>query len=54
MEGKPRQYIDDKTPVVVPDSIYYNRLVADGSLIPAPAVIPAQVGIQEEKKGGKK
>jgi hypothetical protein len=32
-EGKPRQYIDDKTPVEAPDSAYYRRLIAEGSLV---------------------
>lgn len=34
MEGNQGQ-IDDKTPVeVADDSLYYNRLIADGSLVP--------------------
>jgi hypothetical protein len=53
-EGKPREYIGDNIPTEAPDSAYYRRLVADGSLIKVPAVIPVQTGIQEEKKGGKK
>jgi hypothetical protein len=55
-EGKPREYIDDKTPQKVPSSAYYLRLVADGSLVVADtAVIPAQAGSQDKtnKKGGK-
>ncbi len=32
MEGKPRDYIGD-APVEVPESSYYLRLIADGSLI---------------------
>ena len=34
-EGKPREYITDSEPVDVPETVYYNRLVADGSLIEA-------------------
>jgi hypothetical protein len=61
-EGKPREYITDQTPEDVPDSAYYLRLVADGSLIPVSPVIPAVdalQGIQAEiqdsgkKRGGK-
>lgn len=33
MEHKPRTYITDSTVVDVPDSTYYRRLLADGSLI---------------------
>jgi len=33
MEGKPRQYITDETPVEVPESAYYRRLIEDGSLV---------------------
>lgn len=32
-EGKYREYITDKDPVEVPETAYYMRLVADGSLI---------------------
>jgi len=32
VEGKPHQYIDDKTPVAVDSTVYYRRLIADGSL----------------------
>lgn len=32
-EDKPREYITDKEPVEVPDTAYYQRLVADGSLL---------------------
>ena len=37
MEGKPREYITDAKAVDVPDTPYYRRLVADGSLIEPPA-----------------
>ena len=36
-EGKPREYITDSTPEEVPESIYYRRLVTDGSLVIAVA-----------------
>lgn len=32
-ESNPRDYITDNQPEDVPDSIYYRRLVADGSLV---------------------
>lgn len=32
-EGKPREYITDAVFVEVPNTIYYRRLVADGSLV---------------------
>lgn len=41
-EGKPRDYIDDKTPQEVPDSAYYMRLVTDGSLVVAPEKKPVK------------
>jgi hypothetical protein len=50
-EGKPREYITDQTPEEVPDSAYYIRLVADGSLIPV-AVAAAEEG-KEKKKSNK-
>ena len=47
-EGKPREYINDETAVEVPDSQYYNRLIADGSL-----VRPSAVKKSKEAKDGK-
>lgn len=41
MEGKPREYIADNAPVDVPDTPYYRRLLADGSLV-APTVKQAK------------
>jgi hypothetical protein len=41
-EGKPKEYITDQTAEEVPDSAYYIRLVADGSLIPADAPVEKQ------------
>ena len=43
-EGKPREYITDSTAEEVPDSTYYRRLVADGSLV--------KTGAKAAKKGG--
>lgn len=37
MEGKPREYITDTTPVDVEPTSYYQRLVAEGSLVVCPA-----------------
>lgn len=34
-EGSPRDYITDTEPVDVPETVYYQRLVNDGSLIEA-------------------
>lgn len=48
-EGKPREYITDNTPVEVPDSAYYLRLVADKSLVKIAATAE-----NEDRKGGKK
>lgn len=49
-EGRPRKYIMDAEPVDVPDSAYYKRLVADGSLLTAPAGSPKK---KEAKADGK-
>jgi hypothetical protein len=35
MEGRPREYITDGEAVEVPESAYYLRLIADGSLMRA-------------------
>lgn len=37
MEGRPREYITDTAAVEVPDTTYYRRLLADGSLMRATA-----------------
>ncbi len=34
-ENNHREYIDDMTPFDAPDTTYYRRLIADGSLVPA-------------------
>ncbi|MGD9610773.1 MAG: DUF2635 domain-containing protein [Desulfovibrionaceae bacterium] len=36
LEGAPRRYITDATPVTVPDSAYYRRRLADGDLLQVP------------------
>lgn len=35
MEGRPREYITDSAVVEVPETAYYRRLIADGSLVKA-------------------
>lgn len=35
MEHDPRRYITDAAPVEVPQSLYYLRLLDEGSLVPA-------------------
>ena len=45
MEEKPRSYITDTEVMDVPETAYYLRLIADGSLIPAPGAA------QKTKKG---
>ncbi|MRR15699.1 MAG: hypothetical protein EG826_04495 [Deltaproteobacteria bacterium] len=50
-EGKPREYITDSKTEEVPDSVYYRRLVADGSLVIEKA---SEIVETAEKKGGKK
>ncbi len=47
MEHKPRAYITDSVPVDVPDSIYYRRLLADGSLILVDTTPAAEQGGEE-------
>jgi hypothetical protein len=61
-EGNPREYITDDNAVDVPDTAYYKRLIADGSLI-AEGTVPdlrtEQGGVVESglspksKRGGK-
>ncbi len=43
-ENNHRDYIDDQTPFDAPDTTYYRRLVADGSLVlvAGPAPQPAK------------
>lgn len=48
-EENPRKYITDSEPAEVPDSGYYRRLVADGSLI----VASANGAVGTKPKGGK-
>jgi hypothetical protein len=49
MEGRPRGYITGPVPVRVPDTAYYVRLVADGSL-----VIAEEKGTRREERGPRK
>jgi hypothetical protein len=55
-ENKPREYISDSVPTEVPDTSYYRRRIADGSL--GPVVSEAETKLDPEtkktpKKGGK-
>lgn len=50
MEGNPRMYIGNGEGVEVPDTIYYRRLVAEGSLIE----IKDNTAAAADKKGGNK
>ncbi len=47
MENKPRKYISDSTPVEVPNSTFYKRLIRDGSLVPVVAQPPTAMGSAE-------
>ncbi len=52
-EGKPRDYIGDDAPVEVPSTVFYRRLVRDGSLIVVeeqPVSSPYQWGAGEVLK----
>lgn len=40
VEGRPKGYITGPDPVKVPDTAYYLRLVADGSLVEVSPVEP--------------
>jgi hypothetical protein len=51
MEGAPRKYITDAEAVEVPESAYYKRLEADGSLIIVRPAAPARK--KEVKADGK-
>lgn len=51
-EGKPREYITDDKAVDVPDTIYYRRLLADGSLVFPPSFLAGRGegrGVREQK-----
>ncbi len=57
MEGKPRDYIRDASPAVVPDTMYYRRLIDEGSLVlvddkPQEPAAKASA-IKQKEKGGK-
>jgi hypothetical protein len=49
MEGKPKTYITDGDPVEVPETAYYVRLIAEGSLL---VVKEGQQGRKAPGKGG--
>jgi hypothetical protein len=51
MENNPREYITDAEPVEVPDTAYYRRLVADGSLVEIPPAPPFVKGGGKAKGG---
>jgi hypothetical protein len=51
MENNPREYITDAEPVEVPDTAYYRRLVADGSLAEIPPAPPLTKGGGKAKGG---
>ena len=53
MERKPRQYITDADPVNVPDTTYYRRLVADGSLVEVTAGAAVRAVKKPADPGGK-
>lgn len=52
-ENGPRAYITDSVPVDVPDSAYYRRLIADGSLILVAEEPSPEREEKPTKKGGK-
>ncbi|MDH3975613.1 MAG: DUF2635 domain-containing protein [Deltaproteobacteria bacterium] len=57
MEGKPREYITDSVAVPVVDTVYYRRLVKDGSLIEEKEKVTSvkrTTEKKEEKKSTKK
>jgi len=51
-EGRPREYIADDKAADVPDTAYYTRLVAEGSLVLVPEQAPADEA--KPKRGGDK
>jgi len=51
-EGKPREYIQGAEPVEVPETSYYRRLVADGSLAAPPAARLPRSARNDKKEGG--
>lgn len=54
-EGKPKDYINDKSFVTVPDTTYYRRLVRDTSLVtPESESLPtASAGAETKTKARK-
>ena len=55
MEHDPRAYITDASPVDVPDTHYYRRMIMDGSLVASPEQMPDKPAAAKatQKKGGK-
>lgn len=53
MESKPRSYIDDASPIDVPDTAYYRRRIAEGDLLLVTDDAPADSPAKETKKGAK-
>jgi len=52
-ETAPREYItDDPKGVEVPATVYYRRLVDDGSLLEVPASAAKAARTQDQKEGG--
>lgn len=49
MEGKPRTYIDEATPVDVPESAYTLRRIADGDLVVVVAAATTEPAPQPKK-----
>lgn len=53
MEGRPREYITDQAAVKVPDTAYYRRRLAEGSLVPARSDATATFKKAKSKGGNK-
>ena len=51
-EGKPRDYITDSVIMDVPSTIYYRRLIMDGSLIRVPEAPAKAKQADKPKQGG--
>lgn len=49
MENKPRKYIGSNVPVEVKNSLFYKRLIADGSLMKVENSTKKEVSIKEDK-----
>jgi len=51
-EGKARDYITDSAAADVPNTIYYRRLIVDGSLIRVPEAPAKAKQADKPKQGG--